>query len=179
MGPLPAARPGRPGRPAQRPRPQPQADPRSAPTAHPQVAPTRAARPGPHRRPRAAPGLHRASGAGPPPDEPACQLDRPTGRPIRRDEHLHRGDLGHLDTKKLGRIPPVVATESTAGLLGRATVAPTDQAAATTTCMPRSMTPPAWPRSRSWATSGPRPAPGSGGAPTTGSPCTASRWSGS
>jgi transposase InsO family protein len=32
-------------------------------------------------------------------------LDRPTGRPIRRYEHLHPGDLVHLDVKKLGRIP--------------------------------------------------------------------------
>jgi transposase InsO family protein len=32
-------------------------------------------------------------------------LDRPTGRPIRRYEHPHPGDLVHLDTKKLGRIP--------------------------------------------------------------------------
>jgi hypothetical protein len=34
-----------------------------------------------------------------------ARLDRPTGRPIRRYEHLHPGDLVHLDTKKLGRIP--------------------------------------------------------------------------
>jgi transposase InsO family protein len=34
-----------------------------------------------------------------------ANLDRPTGRPIRRYEHLHPGDLVHLDTKKLGRIP--------------------------------------------------------------------------
>jgi transposase InsO family protein len=32
-------------------------------------------------------------------------LDCPTGRPIRRYEHPHPGDLIHLDTKKLGRIP--------------------------------------------------------------------------
>jgi hypothetical protein len=32
-------------------------------------------------------------------------LDRATGRPIRRYEHLHPGDLVHLDVKKLGRIP--------------------------------------------------------------------------
>jgi transposase-like protein len=32
-------------------------------------------------------------------------LDRPTGRPIRRYEHPDPGDLVHLDTKKLGRIP--------------------------------------------------------------------------
>jgi len=32
-------------------------------------------------------------------------LDRPTGRPIRRYEHPQPGDLVHLDTKKLGRIP--------------------------------------------------------------------------
>jgi transposase InsO family protein len=33
-------------------------------------------------------------------------MDRPTGLVIRRYEHLHPGDLGHLDVKKLGRIPP-------------------------------------------------------------------------
>jgi transposase-like protein len=32
-------------------------------------------------------------------------LDRPTGRPIRRYQHPRPGDLVHLDTKKLGRIP--------------------------------------------------------------------------
>ena len=32
-------------------------------------------------------------------------LDRPTGRPIRRYEHTHPGDLVHVDVKKLGRIP--------------------------------------------------------------------------
>jgi transposase InsO family protein len=34
-----------------------------------------------------------------------ADLDRPTGRPIRRYEHSRPGDLIHLDTKKLGRIP--------------------------------------------------------------------------
>src|SRR5215204_3563502 len=71
-------------------------------------------------------------------------LDRPTGRPIRRYEHPRPAD------------------------------ALTGQAAATTTCTPRSTTTPAWPMSRSWVTSGPRPAPASGGAPTTGLPYTAS-----
>jgi Integrase core domain len=52
----------------------------------------------------------------------------------------------------------VAATESTAGLLEHATVAPTDQAAVTTPCTPRSTTIPAWPMSRSWVTSGRRPA---------------------
>jgi len=32
-------------------------------------------------------------------------LDRPTGLPVRRYEWAHPGDLGHLDVKKLGRIP--------------------------------------------------------------------------
>lgn len=32
-------------------------------------------------------------------------LDRPTGRTIRRYEREHPGDLGHMDTKKLARIP--------------------------------------------------------------------------
>jgi transposase-like protein len=34
-----------------------------------------------------------------------ARLDRPTGQPIRRYEHPRPGDLIHLDTKKLGRIP--------------------------------------------------------------------------
>jgi transposase-like protein len=101
-------------------------------------------------------------------------LDRPTGRPIRRYEHDRPGDLVHLDVKKLGRIPTVVATASTAGLLGPSTAAPTDQAAAMTTCMPPSTTTPAWPTWRCWVMSGPRPALGSGAGPTAGSPCTAS-----
>lgn len=33
-------------------------------------------------------------------------MDRPTGQPIRRYEHDHPGDLGHLDIKKLGKVPP-------------------------------------------------------------------------
>jgi transposase-like protein len=101
-------------------------------------------------------------------------LDRPTGRPIRRYEHPRPGDLVHLDVKKLGRIPAGVATESTAGPLGRSTVALTGQAVATTTCMPQSTTTRGWPMSRCWVTSAPRAALGSGVAPTAGSPCMAS-----
>lgn len=33
-------------------------------------------------------------------------LDRPTGRVVRRYEYPNPGDLGHVDVKKLGRIPP-------------------------------------------------------------------------
>jgi transposase InsO family protein len=33
-------------------------------------------------------------------------LDRPTGRLVRRYEYPNPGDLGHVDVKKLGRIPP-------------------------------------------------------------------------
>src|SRR5512132_1144394 len=101
-------------------------------------------------------------------------LDRPTGRPIRRYEHPRPGDLVHLDVKKLGRIPVGGGHRVQVGLPERSTVVPTDQAVAMTTCMPRSMTTPAWPMWRSWATSGPRAALGSGAAPTAGSPCTAS-----
>ncbi|RKS80578.1 transposase IS481 family protein [Motilibacter peucedani] len=32
-------------------------------------------------------------------------LDRATGEPVRRYEHLHPGDLLHMDVKKLGQIP--------------------------------------------------------------------------
>jgi transposase InsO family protein len=34
-----------------------------------------------------------------------AHLDRATGRPIRRYEHAHPGDLIHVDVKKLGNIP--------------------------------------------------------------------------
>ncbi len=33
-------------------------------------------------------------------------MDRPTGTKIRRYEHDHPGDLVHVDSKKLGKIPP-------------------------------------------------------------------------
>ncbi len=33
-------------------------------------------------------------------------IDRPTGRPIRRYERPHPGDLVHLDVKKVGKVPP-------------------------------------------------------------------------
>jgi len=33
-------------------------------------------------------------------------MDRPTGRPIRRYEHDHPGDLVHVDVKKLAKVPP-------------------------------------------------------------------------
>jgi hypothetical protein len=46
-------------------------------------------------------------------------LDRPTGRPIRRYEHDRPGDLVHLTSSSWVASPPVVATECTAGLLGR------------------------------------------------------------
>jgi len=36
-------------------------------------------------------------------------LDRVTGEPIRRYEHKHPGDLLHVDVKKLGKVPTVVA----------------------------------------------------------------------
>ena len=102
-------------------------------------------------------------------------LDRPTGRPIRRYEHPHPGDLVHLDIKKLGRIPHGGGHRVHGRAAGsRQPSRRPGVLAATTTCTPRSTTTPAWPMWRSWATSGPRPAPGSGAAPTTGSPCTAS-----
>ena len=101
-------------------------------------------------------------------------LDRPTGRPIRRYEHLGPAIWSTWTSRSSAASQLVGATGSTAGLLGRSTVAPTDQAAAMTTCTPRSTTTPGWPMSRCWVTSGPRPALGSGGAPTVGSPCMAS-----
>ena len=33
-------------------------------------------------------------------------IDRPTGRPIRRYERPHPGELVHLDVKKVGKVPP-------------------------------------------------------------------------
>ncbi len=103
-------------------------------------------------------------------------LDRPTGRPIRRYEHPRPGDLVHLDVKKLAASPKAVATVAVGGPQGRSTVALIAAAVATRTCTPPSMTTPGWPMWRCWATSGPRPAPGSGAVLTAGLPCTASRW---
>jgi hypothetical protein len=65
-----------------------------------------------------------------------ANLDRPTGRPIRRYEHLHPGDLVHLDTKKLGRIPVGGGHRLHGRAAGWPTVAPTGVQAATTTCTP-------------------------------------------
>jgi hypothetical protein len=42
-------------------------------------------------------------------------LDRATGRAVRRYENAAPGDLVHLDTKKLGHIPPAVAGRSMGG----------------------------------------------------------------
>jgi transposase-like protein len=72
----------------------------------------------------------------------------------------------------------VAGTESMGGPLGRSTVGPTEAAVAMTTCTPRSTTTHGWLMWRSWVMRGPRPAPGSGAAPTAGSPCTASLWPG-
>jgi transposase-like protein len=105
-------------------------------------------------------------------------LDRPTGRSIRRYEHPHPGDLVHLDVKKLGRIPAGGGHRVHGRAAGRSTVGPTEAAVARTTCTPRSTTTHGWLMWRSWVMSGPRPAPGSGAAPTAGSPCTASLWPG-
>jgi hypothetical protein len=102
-------------------------------------------------------------------------LDRPTSQPIRRYEHPRPGDLVHLDVKKLGRIPQGGGHR----LCGRAAGTVNRHAdrsnggydylhAAVDDPTP------AWPMSSSWATSGPRVALGSGAAPTTGSPSTAS-----
>jgi hypothetical protein len=72
-------------------------------------------------------------------------LDRPTGRPIRRYEHLGPATWSTWTSRSWAVSPPVVATECTVGLPGRSTAAPTGRAAATTTCMPRLTTTPAWP----------------------------------
>jgi transposase-like protein len=98
-------------------------------------------------------------------------LDRPTGRPIAATNTHDPVTWSIWMSSSSAASPPGAATGSTAGLPGRSTAAPTDQAAATTTCTPRSMTTPVWLMSRSWATSGPRPAPAFGAAPTTGSLC--------
>jgi transposase InsO family protein len=105
VGPLPAAGRGRPGRPAQHPGLQPSAD----------TARVEARILGLRRRERLGPA-HIATRLGLPAStvhqvlvRHGCNrlawLDRPTGRPIRRYEHPRPGDLVHLDTKKLGRIP--------------------------------------------------------------------------
>jgi transposase-like protein len=101
-------------------------------------------------------------------------LDRPTGRVIRRYERARPGELVHLDVKKLGRIPRVAATASTAAVPGRRGVG----GSATTTSTRRSMTTPGWPTPRSWPTNTPSPAPGSGTEPRCSTPPTASPSSG-
>jgi hypothetical protein len=51
--------------------------------------------------------------------------DRATGQPVRRYEHPAPGCLVHLDIKKLGNIPKVVATASTAASSASTTARPT------------------------------------------------------
>jgi hypothetical protein len=95
-------------------------------------------------------------------------MDRPTGRPIRRYEHDQPGDLVHLDVKKLGRIP----AEGGHRIHGRATGTVNrraDRSAGGYDYLhARSTITRGWPMSRSWVTSGPRVALGSGAAPTAG-----------
>ena len=45
-------------------------------------------------------------------------IDRPSGRVIRRIETSRPGELVHVDTKKLNRIPVVAVGVLTAGRLG-------------------------------------------------------------
>lgn len=97
-------------------------------------------------------------------------LDRPTGRTIRRYEHLHPGDLMHVDVKKLGRIPAgggwKVHGRGQAGRRPRV---------ATPTSTPQSTTIPASPTARSSATSRRRPPSASGVVRRPGSPSRAWR----
>jgi Homeodomain-like domain len=101
-------------------------------------------------------------------------MDRPTGRVIRRYERARPGELVHLDVKKLGRIPTVAATGSTA-----APPAPREVvgSAMTTSTRPLTTTP-GWPIRRSWLTRTASAAPGSGTELRRSSPATASRCSG-
>src|SRR5215203_4796803 len=101
-------------------------------------------------------------------------LDRPTAGRSAVTSMTGRAIWSTWTSRSWAASPMVVATVAVAGLLGHSTAAPTDQAAAMTTCMPPSTTTPAWPMWRSWVMSGPRPALGSGAGPTAGSPCTAS-----
>ena len=79
--------------------------------------------------------------------------DRATGLPVRRYEHPSPGGLVHIDVKKLGNIPKVVATASTAASSASTTARPTRhpcaptaaiRGTATATCTPRSTTTPGW-----------------------------------
>jgi len=102
-------------------------------------------------------------------------LDRPTGRPIRRYEHPRPGDLIHLDTKKLGRIP-AGGGHRVRGRAAGAVNRRVDRGAGGYDYLHAAVDD----HSRLayvevLGTSGPRPAPGSGAVPITGSPCTASR----
>lgn len=62
-------------------------------------------RAGPDCRPSRYPSLDRACVAGAMPDQPVARIDRATGEPLRRYEHLYPGSLIHVDVTKFGNIP--------------------------------------------------------------------------
>jgi hypothetical protein len=101
-------------------------------------------------------------------------LDRPTGRPIRRYEHPRPGDLVHLDIKKLGRIPSG-GGHRVHGRADGVTNRRADRGAGGYDYLHAAVDD----HSRLayvelLGDERPRAAPGSGAAPTAGSPCTAS-----
>ena len=103
--------------------------------------------------------------------------------PAQRYERARPGELIHIDVKKLGRIQGGAGKRVTAASASTARRARTDAAgvrrpSAGSSCTSRSMTPPAWPTSRSSPTRRPSPRSGSCAAPSRTSPATASPSSG-
>ena len=90
-------------------------------------------------------------------------LDRPTGHVVRRIEPARRGDLVHIDVKKLGTIPAGGGWQMLGHAVGRRNKQADkssgimtkyrNPSAATTICTPRSTGTPGWPIRNCWPTS--------------------------
>jgi transposase-like protein len=91
-------------------------------------------------------------------------LDRGSGRVIRRIETSRPGELVHIDVKKQAKIPRAVAGGSTAGKVARTTVRVVGPASATPTSIRPSTPTAVWPTRRSTTTKQPSPPLGSGDA---------------
>ena len=101
-------------------------------------------------------------------------MDRPTGRVVRRYGKATPGELVHIDTKKVAKIPDGGGWRAWGKPYPTGTP-PERQPAATSTSTPRSTTTAAWPTARSLRTTAKRPAPSSGTGPASGSPTSASK----
>ena len=107
-------------------------------------------------------------------------LDRPTGHVVRRIEPARRGDLVHIDVKKLGTIPAGGGWQMLGHAVGRRNKQADkssgimtkyrNPSAATTICTPRSTGTPGWPIRNCWPTSVKRQPTNFGSGLTPGSP---------